>query len=346
MKRLPITMALMLLLALPLMAGADDQGWIPPEWTATPPAQPTSKTGQRGSRLWDNGKITPRGYAHGAFAQERPASAQPEHAGRLSAAEASSRIPWETISWAERRYKIEAMRFKARDESGFDWWGSDEVMVGTFDPKGWTVSEKIGDINSGDTYPFDPAKSCIVSVQPGIVVLGKTSVCAGSEPAPLRFRVEFWEKDPSGYPTAFCPGSTPLPGYHGSTHCLNDLSGDDFLGRAQIDLSAQELEAALPQVGDEYIETVVLDPCPGQQCAGFPDYTFTYRITRLPDAQVGLLPVLHEAMQKSGARSELEAVVAGLRALHAPSPRTIEPERGNLPPERQRTSLRARNKRQ
>src|SRR5688572_8314108 len=45
MKRLSITVALLPLLAFPLMAGAGDQGWMPPEWTATPPAQQTSKTG-------------------------------------------------------------------------------------------------------------------------------------------------------------------------------------------------------------------------------------------------------------------------------------------------------------
>jgi hypothetical protein len=306
---------------------------MPPEWTATPPAQQTSKTGQLGSLLVDKGMITPRAYARGAFAQERPASAQPENVGRPAVAEALSGIPWDRILWVERRYKIEAMRFKARDESGIDWPGSDEVMVGTFDAKGSTVSGKIGNIDSGDTHHFDPAKSCIVSVQPGIVVLGQTSVCAGSEPAPLGFRVEFWEKDPA-IPFDFCVTVAPGPGHHSGPYCVNDENGDDFLGRAQIDLSPQALEAALPQVGDEHIETIVLTPCLGEVCGGafLPDYTFTYRITRLPDVQVGLLPVLHEAMQRSGAHSDLEAIVAGLRSLRAPSPRTIEPENGRNGP--------------
>jgi hypothetical protein len=106
---------------------------------------------------------------------------------------------------------------------------------------------------------------------------------------------------------------------------VNDHNGDDFIGRAQLFFSAQDFEV-LPKVGDEFIETVVLDPCPGAACAGFPDYTFTYRTTRLRDVRVDLRAVLDEAMQRSGARSELEAIVAGLRALRAPSPRKIEPE--------------------
>ena len=113
----------------------------------------------------------------GAFAQVRPASPQSEDAGRPTVAEASRAIRWDTIQWVERRYKIEAMRFKARDETGFDWLGSDAVMVETTDAKGWTVSSEIGGIDSGDTHHFDPAKSCIVAVRPGVVVLGESSVC-------------------------------------------------------------------------------------------------------------------------------------------------------------------------
>ena len=270
----------------------------------------------------------------GALAQERAAPAQPEDTGRPTIAEASSSIGWDDIGWVERRYKIHAMRFKALDESGADWWGSDEVMVATDDAKGWTVSEEIGDIDSGDTHHFDPVKSCIVSVHPGIHVLGETSVCIDvGEPAPLSFQVEFWEKDLFEWPAGFCtPLSTP-PGHHGGPYCANDSTGDDFIGRALIDLSTQELEAGLPNVGDEYVETVVLDPCPGIICAGpgYPRYTFTYRITRLPNVRVELRSVLDEAMRRSGARSELETIVAGLRSLRAPSQRKIEPETVNRP---------------
>jgi hypothetical protein len=88
----------------------------------------------------------------------------------------------------------------------------------------------------------------------------------------------------------------------------------------------------LPNVGDEYIETVVLNPCDYDESVCDvtygPDYTFTYRITRLSDVRVGLSAVLDEAMRKVGARSELEAIVAGLRSLRAPSLRQIEPRMG------------------
>jgi hypothetical protein len=265
-----------------------------------------------------------------AFAQTRPATPQPEGAGTPADVAVLRDFPWHTVEWVERRYKIEAMRFKARDETGYDWWGSDEVMVETVDAKGWTVSDEIGGIDSGDTHHFDPAKSCIIAVRPGIVVLGKTSVCDDiGEPAPLWFEVEFWEKDPIGISIGFCKRVSGPGGHRGSRDCANDGNGDDFIGRARLDFPAQDFEAVLPNVGDEYIETVVLNPCFGADVCDVtygPDYSFTYRITRLADLRVDLRSVLDEAMQRSGARSELEAIVAGLRSLRAPNPRKVEPE--------------------
>lgn len=280
-------------------------------------------------------------YATNAFAQAGPTSPQPTDADQPSVvAQASSSIDWSAIRWIERRYKIEAMRFKARDETGIDWLGSDEVMVETTDAKGWTVSNEVGNIDSGDTHHFDPAKSCIVAVRPGIVVLGESSVCENvGEPGPLGFQVELWEQDSIGFPYGFCVGGdeTPEPGRHVgpySASCSNGTGFNDFIGRSRIDYPTQELEAALPAVGDQLIESVTLDPCPGQLCAGFPDYTFTWRVTRLPNALVNLGSLLTEAMQRSGAGSELEAITAGLRYLRAPSPRKIEPETDQLPPKR------------
>jgi hypothetical protein len=203
-------------------------------------------------------------------------------------------------------------------------------MVKTFDAKGWTVSDEIGNIDSGKTHNFDPAKSCIIAVRPGIVVLGKSSVCDDvGEPAPLGFTVVFWEKDipfpPVGFTNIVCGSADDQ---HAGPHCEKD--GDDFIGHARVDFLAQDFDAVLPNVGDEFIETVVLNPCPSGvsvcDVTYGPDYSFTYRITRLPDVRVNMRSVLDDAMKRSGIRSELEAIAAGLRSLRAPSPRKIEPE--------------------
>lgn len=222
----------------------------------------------------------------GAVALAQPTSPKPAFADSPTVVKPPRRINSNTIGWVEQRYKIEAIRFKARDESGFDRLGSDEVMVKTEDANGWTVSKKIGGIDSGDTHNFDPAKSCIVAVRPGVVILGESSVCAqAGEPAPLRFQVEFWEKD-SSLISGFCVAGVPAAGKHSGPFCANDGTGDDFIGRSQVAYSTQELQAALPKVGDELIESITLDPCPGQVCAGVPTYTFTWRVTRLTDVRI------------------------------------------------------------
>ena len=277
-----------------------------------------------------------------AFAQARPTSPQLEDTDHPTVVtEVSSGINWDTISWVERRYKIEAMRFKARQETGINWlgWlGSDEVVVETTDAKGWTVSNEIDNIDSGDTHNFDPAKSCIVAVRPGIVILGESSLCdEAGEPAPLSFRVELWEQDSAGFPYGFCLDPfRPAEVHRGpySASCPNGTPFNDFIGSNQIDYPTQDLEAGLPNVGDEVIESIALEACPGSSCAGYPDYTFTWRVTRLQDVRVDFRELLTEAMQRSGARTELEAITAGLRYLRASSSHKIEPETDKLPPKR------------
>ncbi|HRI39916.1 MAG TPA: hypothetical protein PLO50_15275, partial [Nitrospira sp.] len=190
-----------------------------------------------------------------------------------------------TFEVVERLYKIEALGFKALDETGVDSAGSDEVMVGTSDAKGFTHSLEIGNIDSGDTHIFDPAKSCMLPVRPGEAVLGESSLCDDiGAPAPLKVQIQLWEQDFDGF--RVCKSSLPpRTNHYALGDCLVGLS-DDFIGRTQLDFSGQQLEALLPNVGDEHVETVKLNPCNGPNVCDVtngPDYSFTIRITRLAD---------------------------------------------------------------
>ena len=176
------------------------------------------------------------GCAGDIGAQEATRRAQPaELVGRSRRWPAA--FPWDdiVIEWNEPRYKVEAIRFKARDESGFDWLGSDEVIVETVDAEGWTVSEEIGSVNSGDTHDFNPGRSCIVPVRPGVVVLGNSSNCIRSgQAAPLSFVVRLWEQD--FFLESFCAPHDAQ--FHSGPHCPNPEPGADFIGVALIDLVA------------------------------------------------------------------------------------------------------------
>ncbi|MFO1141939.1 MAG: hypothetical protein U1E59_06015 [Amaricoccus sp.] len=236
--------------------------------------------------------------------------------------------PWDAIlvPWSEPRYKVEAVRFKARDETGIDWLGSDEVAVETADAKGFTDSNEIGGIDSGDTHEFDPNVSCIIGVRPGLVTLGEDSVCdRAGEPGPFSFTVELWEKDEAPFSFGACIPAPPGPGHHNGAVCANDGLGDDFIGRRELFFPAPELAATLPNVGDSFTETVVLSPC-GEgvdTCGGWdlPDYSFTYRTTRLPDVPTDFRSRLLAAMERSGVLTAGATVAAGLQSLATPADR-------------------------
>ena len=65
-----------------------------------------------------------------------------------------------------------------------------------------------------------------------------------------------------------------------------------------------------------------------------PDYAFTYRITRMPNREIDLRDIITAAMERRGARSDMEAVISGLNLLQAPRERLAEP--GGAPPAGQR----------
>ena len=63
MKRTLMIVAMLAALTIPMLAGADDQGWMPPEWTPTPPARPTVDLVRLVQLLEAKGVISDQEYA-------------------------------------------------------------------------------------------------------------------------------------------------------------------------------------------------------------------------------------------------------------------------------------------
>ena len=63
MRRTLIIIAMLAVLAVPMIASADDQGWMPPEWTPTPPARATVDLVQLVQLLEAKGVISDEEYA-------------------------------------------------------------------------------------------------------------------------------------------------------------------------------------------------------------------------------------------------------------------------------------------
>jgi hypothetical protein len=79
MKRYILVLLALMLLTVPLVAGADDQGWMPAEWNPRPPARPTIDLGQLMQLLVIKGVISDQEYVQLTQPQS-PSAEQPGHA--------------------------------------------------------------------------------------------------------------------------------------------------------------------------------------------------------------------------------------------------------------------------
>jgi hypothetical protein len=178
------------------------------------------------------------------------------------------------------QFKATAVSFKALHETHVNWLGSDEVYGKLYDLTGLRAAGTglFGDVDAGETRTIAPEHSCL-SLQP--------TCDRGS--SSLAFGIILMEDDDWGIasPGDFCHGglsdsSTPPPTPEEFERAFDnftgeDCSSDDFIGKAKVKLSRDELVAALPTVGASFDRTVRLT-------GGDGTYEFTYRVTRLANA--------------------------------------------------------------
>lgn len=196
-------------------------------------------------------------------------------------------------------YKIEALSFRCNDETGYDspWWApwlSDEVKVVIQTPWTGTVSREFTDVDGGEHRNFGPLESCILPIAGQGPFFQPPWACNGlGVPGPFQFTVTiaeidsgFWHDCLSDFPFGGCTFGSGAPD-----------SNDDVIGRKTLFFPLQDLTAAMPFVGDKVEETAILGPCHDERgCVttpGGPDpaeYTFTYRVTRLPNTFPPLEP--------------------------------------------------------
>jgi hypothetical protein len=175
----------------------------------------------------------------------------------------------EAILFTTPQFKVEALWFKANDETGWYWTGSDEVyaIFSDMDPTHTdrTTSE-YDDVDEGDTVNFKAADTC----------MAPQSACDRGM-SDLNVRFSFWEADWAA-PLYFSYCNKPdSPGSHWRIDkgiCIDD----DFIGSGSIIYSRDDLVAMLPAVGDSREFTAVMDQDAGK-------YRFRYRITRLANAE-------------------------------------------------------------
>jgi hypothetical protein len=194
-------------------------------------------------------------------------------------------------------FMVEAVGFKAVDESGIDWPGSDEVVAI------WHASNSVGantyeygGVDSGESREILQKQTCIYPINSDRFINGNIIGPDGSYKGwecvrdggigPIFFRAHLYEMD--GDWTALIPAC-----FDQNVETEISSCEDDHLGGYSVTYTVNELVEMLPTVGATKEITVEMDWCLealiGNVCSSFwnpPNYDFTYRITRMEDLEI------------------------------------------------------------
>jgi hypothetical protein len=208
---------------------------------------------------------------------------------------------------ATPQYKVEALSFRAADESGTDkycipWVGcvdpSDEPywIYSSVGSDGSATSRKshvFGDVDTGETRTFSSSERCMFGNLSNGVCYGK------SAPAGIGLSVQLWEEDDgdasanlaktaeyfkkAGDLADYAPDPykwvLTAAGYVG-TAC-NIISGwlkDDLLGTRTLEYTASSLASLLPYAGRSFTTERGFG---GLDSSNGADYYLTFRVTRV-----------------------------------------------------------------
>jgi len=197
-----------------------------------------------------------------------------------------------SVHYLQPMFMVEALGFKAVDETGWDWAGSDEIYA-IWKSNKLVATLIVENVDSGDSFDFDQTQSCIYPISANALWIdgryggvgsegeGSGWVCKGEGgPGPIKFSATFYDDD-NMYPSNIC--------FQDST--ISDCE-DTFVGKYIGTWSNEELRDGWPAPGTVQNFTVRLNPCKGPAICGdrdFPDYNFHFRITRMADKEI--LPV-------------------------------------------------------
>ena len=192
------------------------------------------------------------------------------------------------------KYTIQAVKFTCVDESGPDFFGSDEPLwvFTAKDPDGnvnTTRSKEFSDVDSGETRSFAKNANSIIWPRKG---------ATEGAPGPIGLTIQLWEID-QGDPDAIAkktnqafdlaglaPGIGPWVQKVPSVvrDQISKFIGNDLMGSKTLHFSTHRLEKMLPRVG---ASSVVKHRFKGEsgdlpfEVAGGPDYDLFLRITRV-----------------------------------------------------------------
>jgi hypothetical protein len=205
------------------------------------------------------------------------------------------------------RFVVTAISFRAVDETGWDRWGADEVVVVFRTPTYALVGKEYGDVDSDDSATeFQFQQTCIAPAIDPIQYSFRWTCRDTGVSGPITFTVGFYEQDIDfvGFLCIFggCGFSYPqsLDGdvFKPGSDFPQEKSPNDRIGKEKVQISLETLLQKLPRVGDSYRDKVSLyggcdnstttTPCTSGDTT---EYEMIYEVRRAPDVAFPVNPV-------------------------------------------------------
>lgn len=251
-----------------------------------------------------------------ASAEQPPAPAPPEAAPAQQAAATpapNEATPARVERMAEQsapparanpRFKVEAVGFRAVDESGANYPDADFVFA-VFESQQHTMTTRVfEDIDTGDARIFDAAENCIFPARDVDGLRNGAWACsAEGGDGPVTFAVGLYEIDPDyigAYTEDFCTPAASADVDPGQRNC--DTDNTDLMFRSAFSYQSSEILRRLEPGCRCVSETVRFRE---SSARGYVEYHLTFRITR---TDAGGAPPAGERsagrdVHRSGARS-------------------------------------------
>ncbi len=226
------------------------------------------------------------------FLAAAPVAAQPRGAGNVANPNmGSSEV--ELVRGPGPRFVVVAGNFEARDQTGWDWTGWDDVVTIFRTDEYTLVSEEESHISSsGGPMPYHPDARCILPAVDEVAIFDYRWKCddAGAS-APFAFTVGLYEQDSYGL-LSFCANQVVPTGdlRAPDTVVCEQKSPHDLIGTRIFRYSLAELLERLPQPGMSWRnEKIIGRGCNAamrSDCRGSNgQYVFRYVITRVQDGR-------------------------------------------------------------
>lgn len=195
------------------------------------------------------------------------------------------------LSQRTPRFLVEAVSFKALDETGSTNLASDEIVVMVFTNGSVMTSDVYGSIDVNNTQAIRPAERCISPAYDPDQTRNHQWACRdGGAAGPVRFSVSLYEHDGRWAPgSGHCSDRTATDLFDQRWRACALQEAESFeIGEWRVEMSVQEMVEAMRQPGAHIERTITIGGyCPQQfgVCGEAADgeYEFTYRITRMSD---------------------------------------------------------------